>query len=104
MFRSLRPLALLALACTPALAQSLEVPAPSTKAKVEQRVGLTDFSVEYSSPAMRGRKIFGETVRHSVYRRSRGRSADSLAPRTERTVTHSSRRIIHHRSAISSML
>jgi hypothetical protein len=46
----------------PAVAQTIEVPAPSTKAKVEQRVGITDFSVEYSSPAVRGRKIWGGLV------------------------------------------
>jgi hypothetical protein len=66
MFRSLpaRTLFFMAVAAaasavSPALAQTLEVPAPSAKAKVEQRVGITDFSIEYSSPAMRGRKIFG---------------------------------------------
>jgi len=66
MFRSLQAralsvmaLAAVAAAVSPALAQTLEVPAPSAKAKVEQRVGITDFSVDYSSPAMRGRKIFG---------------------------------------------
>lgn len=47
---------------TPAVAQSLEVPAPSVKAKVEQRVGITDFSVDYSSPAVRGRAIWGGLV------------------------------------------
>lgn len=46
---------------TPALAQ-LEVPAPSVKAKVEQRVGITDFTVDYSSPAVRGRAIWGGLV------------------------------------------
>jgi hypothetical protein len=51
--------AAMAAAVTPALAQGLEVPAPSTKARVEMRVGITDFAVDYSSPAMRGRKIFG---------------------------------------------
>jgi len=59
MFRSLRALTPLLLAVSPALAQGLEVPAPSSHAKVEQRVGVTDFTVDYSSPAMRGRKIFG---------------------------------------------
>jgi hypothetical protein len=62
MFRSLRAVVLLAAAVSPALAQTVEVPAPSTKAKVEQRVGITDFSLEYSSPAMRGRKIYGGLV------------------------------------------
>src|SRR5262245_5275839 len=59
---ALLPLAALALAASPALAQSLEVPAPSVKAKVEGRVGVTDFSVDYSSPAVRGRKIWGGLV------------------------------------------
>jgi hypothetical protein len=67
MFRSIqaRTLSAVALAAVvagglPALAQqAIEVPAPSLHAKVEQRVGITDFSVDYSSPAVRGRKIFG---------------------------------------------
>jgi len=46
----------------PVLAQALEVPAPSVKARVEQRVGVTDFSVDYSSPAVRGRTIWGGLV------------------------------------------
>ena len=37
----------------------LELPAPSPAAKVAQRVGITDVSLEYSSPATDGRKIFG---------------------------------------------
>jgi len=53
---------MVAAAVAPLGAQSLDVPAPSTKAKVEMRVGITDFSVDYSSPAMRGRKIFGGLV------------------------------------------
>ena len=52
----------IAATATPVLAQSLELPAPSVKAKVEQRVGITDFSVDYSSPAVRDRKIWGGLV------------------------------------------
>ena len=37
-----------------ALAQQLELPRPSPLAKVSQAVGLTDVSVEYSSPAIKG--------------------------------------------------
>ncbi len=40
----------------------LELPAPSPAAKVAQRVGITDISLEYSSPAVDGRKIFGGIV------------------------------------------
>jgi hypothetical protein len=43
-------------------AQALEVPQLSVRAKVEQRVGVTDFAVEYNSPAVRGRKIWGDLV------------------------------------------
>ena len=39
-----------------------ELPQPSPKARVEQRVGLTDFAVDYSSPGVKGRKIWGELV------------------------------------------
>jgi hypothetical protein len=48
-----------ALLATGAFAQAPEIPAPSPKARVDQRVGLTDFSIEYSSPGVKGRKIFG---------------------------------------------
>ncbi|MBR9845335.1 MAG: DUF2911 domain-containing protein [Algicola sp.] len=40
----------------------IETPQPSPSAKVEQKVGLTDVSVEYSRPNMRGRTIFGDLV------------------------------------------
>ena len=54
-----------ALAATTALAQQapqLDLPRPSPKGSVSQTVGLTDISVVYSSPGVRGRKIFGEVV------------------------------------------
>jgi len=51
-----------ALLTTGAYAQTAEIPAPSPKAKVDQRVGLTDFSVDYSSPGVKGRKIWGALV------------------------------------------
>jgi hypothetical protein len=59
---SVLPLVALAVAASPALSQSLDVPAPSVKARVEERVGITDFSVDYSSPAVRERKIWGGLV------------------------------------------
>lgn len=48
-----------------ALAQStpkLDLPRPSPKGSVTQDVGLTEVSVVYSSPAVKGRKIWGEVV------------------------------------------
>ncbi|MEM6721334.1 MAG: DUF2911 domain-containing protein [Bacteroidota bacterium] len=40
----------------------IETPQPSPSAKLTQTVGLTEVTVEYSRPAMRGRKIFGGLV------------------------------------------
>jgi hypothetical protein len=65
-------------AITPAVAQTVEVPALSAKAKVEQRVGITDFSVEYSSPAARGRKIFGGLVPYDTLWRTGANACTKL--------------------------
>jgi hypothetical protein len=40
----------------------IETPQPSLFSKIEQKVGLTDVSLEYSRPNMRGRTIFGDLV------------------------------------------
>lgn len=39
-----------------------ELPQPSPSAKVEQRIGLTDVTVVYSRPSVKGRTIWGELV------------------------------------------
>ncbi len=40
----------------------IKTPAPSPSSKLEQAVGLTDVTLEYSRPGMRGRTIFGDLV------------------------------------------
>ena len=40
----------------------VKAPQPSPKAKIEQVIGLTDVTVEYSRPGMKDRKIFGDLV------------------------------------------
>lgn len=40
----------------------VQAPQPSPFTKVEQKVGLTDVSLEYSRPSMRDREIFGNLV------------------------------------------
>ena len=40
----------------------IETPQPSPFTKIEQKVGLTDVTLEYSRPGMKGRKIFGDLV------------------------------------------
>ena len=50
--------ALISLMPCSALGQ-LQLPRPSPTAKVTQTVGLTEITVEYSSPSVKGRKIWG---------------------------------------------
>jgi hypothetical protein len=45
----------------PVFAQ-LELPRPSPESKVKQKVGITEVKVTYSSPGVKGRKIWGELV------------------------------------------
>lgn len=50
------------LLATPAVAQKIDLPAPSPSAMVMQQVGVANVTVSYSSPAKRGRTIWGELV------------------------------------------
>lgn len=40
----------------------IQTPAPSPASTLEQQVGLTNVTVKYSRPGMKGRKIFGDLV------------------------------------------
>jgi hypothetical protein len=40
----------------------VQTPQPSPFSKVEQKVGLTDVTIEYSRPGVKGRTIFGDLV------------------------------------------
>ncbi|MEL6184185.1 MAG: DUF2911 domain-containing protein [Myxococcota bacterium] len=48
----------------------LELPQPSPAAKVMQTVGLTEIEVEYSSPAARGREVWGKLVPYDQHWRT----------------------------------
>lgn len=52
----------LTLAFTFVASAQIEAPQPSPLGKVEQKVGLTDVTVEYSRPNMKGRTIYGDLV------------------------------------------
>lgn len=43
-------------------AQQIQMPQASPSAKIAQKVGLTDVTVDYSRPSTKDRKIFGELV------------------------------------------
>lgn len=57
--------ALILVASVTAQAQ-LQSPALSPSASVSQVVGFTKISIDYSSPAVKGRKIFGEIEKYGV--------------------------------------
>src|SRR5215213_3682573 len=59
--RKLLPLAVAALLALAAFAQAqLRAPRPSQKAGVTQTVGVTDLTITYSRPGVKGRKIWGD--------------------------------------------
>lgn len=63
-----------------------ELPQPSPKARIEQRVGLTDFSIDYSSPGVKGRKIWGELVPYDKPWRTGANAATKLTASRDFTV------------------
>ncbi len=62
----------------PASAQELELPPPSPGARVDQRVGLTDFQLEYSSPGVKKRAIWGALVPYDKLWRTGANRATKL--------------------------
>jgi hypothetical protein len=68
---------LVTLTASPAAAQ-LELPAPSPAAKVMQVAGLTEISVDYSSPAVKGRKIWGALVPYDQVWRTGANAATKI--------------------------
>ena len=62
----------------PALAQELELPSASPRARVDQRVGLTDFQLEYSSPGVKKRAIWGALVPYGKLWRAGANRATKL--------------------------
>jgi hypothetical protein len=59
-------------------AQQIQMPQASPAAQISQKVGLTDVSVEYSRPSMKGRKIFGELVPYGQVWRAGANAATLL--------------------------
>ncbi|MCL6261364.1 DUF2911 domain-containing protein [Aquiflexum sp. TKW24L] len=57
---------MLFLAATVQSNAQLQSPAASPAAFVSQNVGFTKISIDYSSPALKGRKIFGEIEKYGV--------------------------------------
>ena len=64
----------------------VETPQPSPFSKVEQKVGLTDVTLEYSRPGMRARTIFGDLVPYGKLWRTGANKNTSITFSTDVTV------------------
>jgi hypothetical protein len=78
-------LGLVLLFCRSAVAQ-VELPRPSPSAKVSQVVGLTEITVDYSSPAVHGRKIFGGLLPEGQLWRTGANAATKISFSRDATV------------------
>lgn len=67
-------------------ASKLDLPRPSPNATVKQTVGLTDITVAYSSPAVRGRKIWGGVVPYDEVWRAGANECTKITFSTPATV------------------
>jgi hypothetical protein len=56
----------------------VELPQPSPKSFFKQTVGLTEVSIEYSSPAVKGRSVWGELVPYNELWRTGANMATKL--------------------------
>jgi hypothetical protein len=77
------------LTCGAASAQEspkLDLPRPSPNATLKQTVGLTDITVAYSSPAVRGRKIWGTVVAYDEVWRAGANECTKLTLSTPATI------------------
>ena len=64
-------------------AQQIQMPQASPSAKIIQKVGLTDVTVDFSRPSTKGRKIFGELVPFGEVWRTGANGATILTFSTE---------------------
>jgi hypothetical protein len=62
----------------PASAQQLELPRPSPNAKASQFIGVTEVTVDYSSPGVKNRKIWGGVVPYDKVWRAGANSPTKL--------------------------
>ncbi|MCM0041886.1 MAG: DUF2911 domain-containing protein [Algoriphagus sp.] len=69
------------------IAQQIQMPQASPSAKIIQKVGLTDVTVDYSRPSAKGRKIFGELVPFGEVWRTGANGATILNFSTDVSIT-----------------
>ena len=69
----------LCVAFTIASTAQVRTPAPSPSAKIEQTVGMTDISVEYSRPSVKDRTVFGDLVPYGEAWRTGANAATKIS-------------------------
>lgn len=81
---------LLLLLCVVSVSLTVEAqittPAPSPSSKLEQTVGLTDVTVDYSRPSMRGRTVFGDLVPYNKLWRTGANAYTKVSFSTDVTI------------------
>ena len=71
-------MSLMTLFFTSSVFAQLQMPQPSPSAMVKQTVGLTDITIEYSSPAMRQREVWGGLVPYGEVWRTGANKATNI--------------------------
>lgn len=71
-------LTLLCIAGVFSLQAQIRTPQPSPSSTIKQTVGLSDITVEYSRPSMKGRKVYGELVPFGQMWRTGANSATKI--------------------------
>lgn len=69
-----------------AINAQIKTPAPSPGSKLEQKVGLTDVTLEYSRPSVKGRTIFGDLVPYGVMWRTGANKNSMITFSTDATI------------------
>ena len=78
MKKNLLTLAIIAFFQISNVSAQLVLPQPSPKASVMQTVGLTDITIDYSSPGIKGRTIWGDVVPYDKVWRAGANSATKI--------------------------
>ncbi|MBX2844269.1 MAG: DUF2911 domain-containing protein [Flammeovirgaceae bacterium] len=69
--------------CSAELFAQIQSPQPSPAASVTQKVGFTNITIEYSSPGVKGRKVFGELQKFGTTWRAGANQATKITFSTD---------------------
>ncbi|MFS4455579.1 DUF2911 domain-containing protein [Maribacter sp. 2304DJ31-5] len=81
---------LLAIVATLSLEAQINTPAPSPSSKLIQTVGLTEITLDYSRPSMKGRTVFGDLVPYGKLWRTGANAYTKISFDTDVTIADQS--------------